>query len=171
MADYLIQDTTLDAIANAINAKTGHTAPMTPVEMVSEIQSIPTGGGGSLPSVISKIDGGTFTYASDSSATNNPIIHSLGEKPKGYIVWSDYVMQNNTGFATDCLMFSYGIGLPWNNNGNMNTVGYSYYMYRRPAGSVSERNSGELELNSSQIILNVNANFHGGSTYKWLAWA
>lgn len=44
MAWYRIAENVLNAIANAINAKTGHTAPMTPVEMVSEIQSIPTGG-------------------------------------------------------------------------------------------------------------------------------
>lgn len=43
MAWYRIAENVLDAIANAINAKTGHTAPMTPVEMVSEIQSIPVG--------------------------------------------------------------------------------------------------------------------------------
>lgn len=46
MAWYRISENVLDAIANAINAKTGKTAPMTPVDMVSEIQSIQTGGGG-----------------------------------------------------------------------------------------------------------------------------
>ena len=45
MAWYRIAENVLDAIANAINAKTGGTSPMTPVEMVLEIQSIPTGGG------------------------------------------------------------------------------------------------------------------------------
>ena len=44
MAWYRIAENVLDAIANAINAKTGHTAPMTPAEMVLEIQSIQTGG-------------------------------------------------------------------------------------------------------------------------------
>lgn len=45
MAWYRIAENVLDAIADAINAKTGGTSPMTPVEMVLEIQSIPTGGG------------------------------------------------------------------------------------------------------------------------------
>lgn len=45
MAWYRIAKNVLDAIADAINAKTGGTSPMTPVEMVLEIQSIPTGGG------------------------------------------------------------------------------------------------------------------------------
>lgn len=46
MAWYRIADNILTAMANAINAKTGKTAPLTPVEMVAEIQDIPTGGGG-----------------------------------------------------------------------------------------------------------------------------
>ena len=48
MAEYLIQDTTLDAIADAINAKTGGSSAMTPAQMVTEIGNIPTGGGGGL---------------------------------------------------------------------------------------------------------------------------
>jgi len=43
MAEYLIQSETLDAIADAINAKTGKSASMTPAEMVTEIESIETG--------------------------------------------------------------------------------------------------------------------------------
>ena len=43
MAEYKIQDTTLDAIADAINAKTGGSSAMTPAEMVTEIAAIPSG--------------------------------------------------------------------------------------------------------------------------------
>lgn len=45
MAEYLIQDTTLNAIANAINSKTGGSSAMTPAEMVTEIGNIPTSSG------------------------------------------------------------------------------------------------------------------------------
>jgi hypothetical protein len=44
MAEYLIQDTTLDSIADAINAKTGGSSAMTPAEMVTAIGGIQTGG-------------------------------------------------------------------------------------------------------------------------------
>lgn len=44
MAEYLIQDTTLDAIADAINSKTGGSSAMTPVEMADAIAAIPSGG-------------------------------------------------------------------------------------------------------------------------------
>lgn len=41
----IINDTTLQAIADAIRAKTGSASSMTPLEMPTEIASIPTGGG------------------------------------------------------------------------------------------------------------------------------
>lgn len=44
MSEYLIQDTTLDAIADAINAKTGGSSAMTPAEMADAIAAIPSGG-------------------------------------------------------------------------------------------------------------------------------
>ena len=44
MAEYLIQDTTLDAIADAINTKTGGSSAMTPAEMVTAIGTISGGG-------------------------------------------------------------------------------------------------------------------------------
>ena len=47
MAEYKIQDTTLNAIANAINAKTGGSSAMTPAQMVTAIGTI-SGGGGSI---------------------------------------------------------------------------------------------------------------------------
>ena len=37
MAEYLIQDTSLEAIADAINAKTGGSSAMTPAEMAVAI--------------------------------------------------------------------------------------------------------------------------------------
>ena len=43
MAEYLIQDTTLDAIADAINAKTGGSSAMTPAEMATAIGTISGG--------------------------------------------------------------------------------------------------------------------------------
>ena len=43
MAEYLIQDTTLDAIADAINAKTGGSSAMTPAEMAAAIGNISGG--------------------------------------------------------------------------------------------------------------------------------
>lgn len=46
MSEYLIQDTTLTAIADAIREKTGGIDQMTPEQMALEISAITTGGGG-----------------------------------------------------------------------------------------------------------------------------
>lgn len=61
MAEYLIQDTTLDAIADAINAKTGGSSAMTPAQMVTAIGTI--SGGGIDPTEFTQI--GSFTLAED----------------------------------------------------------------------------------------------------------
>ncbi len=45
MAQYIIEDTTLADIADAIRGKTGKSAAMTPLEMPEEITNIPTGSG------------------------------------------------------------------------------------------------------------------------------
>ena len=48
MSDYIIHDTTLTSIANAIRTKTGSNAQMTPSEMATAIGNISTGGGGGI---------------------------------------------------------------------------------------------------------------------------
>lgn len=68
MADYLIQDSTLDAIADAINAKTGGSSAMTPAQMVTEIGSIQTGGGGGFGLLAS----GTYTLVNGSNSVTIP---------------------------------------------------------------------------------------------------
>ena len=67
MSEYLIQDTTLTDIADAIRGKTGKTDTMTPLEMPGEIASIQGGGGGGVsvsPKEVNFIDyDGTVLYA------------------------------------------------------------------------------------------------------------
>lgn len=52
MAEYLIQDTTLTAIADAIRAKTGGTDPIDPADMATEINCIETGTGNKITTTI-----------------------------------------------------------------------------------------------------------------------
>ena len=75
MAWYRIAENVLDAIANAINAKTGGTSPMTPVDMVSEIQSIQTGGGGV------EIQSGHFTPANADSIYSVVVDDAIASHP------------------------------------------------------------------------------------------
>lgn len=52
MAKYLIEETTLIAIGDAIRSKTGDTVKMTPTEMVTAISTIEGGGSGEYPADI-----------------------------------------------------------------------------------------------------------------------
>lgn len=49
MGKYVIQDTTLTNIANAIRSKTGSSGMLTPTQMATEILAISSSGGGSSP--------------------------------------------------------------------------------------------------------------------------
>jgi len=55
MAEYLIQGTTLDAIADAINAKTGGSPAMTPAQMVTAIGSISGGSQNTKITIVSAV--------------------------------------------------------------------------------------------------------------------
>ena len=128
-------------------------------------------GGAVLPSVISKIDGGSFEYDTDTAIQSSKIQHNLGEKPKGYIIWSDDVMLDGSAYANQTLMFSYGIGLPWVNNGSTNTTGYSYAMWRRTNGTVTEQNISSPTITAAEVAPYGYYYWRGNATYKWLVWA
>lgn len=68
MAEYLIQDTTLTGIADAIREKTGGTDPVAVSDMAAQIEGIQAGGGGNdvLDSLINR----SITEISSSSATS-----------------------------------------------------------------------------------------------------
>lgn len=88
MAEYLIQDTTLDAIADAINAKTGGSSAMTPAQMVTEIGSIQTGGADRLKTAEVTLTqdyaqgqstpGSIMALAATAIGTNNYIVRLVG---------------------------------------------------------------------------------------------
>ena len=81
MADYLIQDSTLDAIADAINAKTGGSAAMTPAQMVTAIGNIPSGGGGGAPTVTVTIAQAASTVTGTYTALKDACVLAVGDVP------------------------------------------------------------------------------------------
>lgn len=164
---YRILKSTLDDIADAIRAKTGGTGSLTPAQMVTEIGSIQTGG--SLPTSISKIDGGSFTPASNTISTYQ-ISHNLGVSPKGFVIWTDEIDLSTAAnssvirgvfivdeSATNITSYLYQMGV-YNQNFNSYTrwTGSNYSGY----------------ANQSYISYNVgNAFYVSGLQYKWFAWA
>lgn len=87
MAEYLIQDTTLEGIADAIRAKTGSSASMTPAQMPTEIASIPTGGGVTTQP-LSVTENGTYTAPSGMAYT--PVTVNVPSSGGGLELLADY---------------------------------------------------------------------------------
>lgn len=113
MADYLIQDTTLDAIANAINAKLGGTpGAMTPAQMVVGISEIPSGGG---TKTLTKIAEYSITEPVNSISINIP------ESMRKY--GGLYFNLKNVGFTDPYLYFG------------INGRGVAYYSVSTLGGS------------------------------------
>ena len=98
MAEYLIQDTSLEAIADAINAKTGGSSAMTPAEMAAAIESI-SGGGGGVQSA-----SGEITLASSDSNTNITV-SGLQFKPNAFFVFGSAGETRTRGAMKFCGYF------------------------------------------------------------------
>lgn len=89
MADYMIKGETLTNIANAIRAKSGSSATMTPEQMSTEIENISVGGGdidalidgsieGTITSNVTSVRAYAFYTCSNLSTANFPNATSIG---------------------------------------------------------------------------------------------
>lgn len=118
------------------------------------------GGGASLPSIISKIDGGSFTPISDEATSDYSISHNLGTAPTGVVIWATNIVKETYGVRTVNILQmtdSYYMLL------QVNTTGSN----RTDAGYIT---SGDLGTSFFKFTVNNNA-YKSGVTYKWLAWA
>ena len=177
MADYLIHDSTLEDIADAIRAKTGKSATMTPLEMPSEIASIETGGGGSsLPSTISVIDGGSFTFASDTQASRYTITHNLGTKPKQIVLWTEdsTLLESSEATSERYIIWSSYMLLSWVHSATTTYTGFPFYVYRNTTGTSSNTGAPSTATSSvtnSDFLLPSTMFYKSGIEYKWVAFA
>ena len=90
MAEYLIQDTTLTGIADAIRGKTGGTEPVAVSDMAAQIEGIQAGGGGDIDALIDRsiteissssvtsIGGSAFQDCSSLTTADFPVATSIG---------------------------------------------------------------------------------------------
>lgn len=121
--------------------------------------NVPTGG--DLPAIISKIDGGTFTLGADTLTGTHEILHSLGERPKGFYIWA--VNVSKTSYAVRTVnMYSAneydGTLTQVNTNGTDRAV-----VATLPA-------TGDLTAESFKFTVSSNY-YKAGQRYNWLAWA
>lgn len=96
----------MTAIADAIRAKTGGTEPLGLDAMAAAIAALETGGGTELPSFLSEISFGKFSYT---SAVDDPSVeHGLSGTPTGFIVWREAQSSNpGTAYITAAYGHSY----------------------------------------------------------------
>ena len=111
MAEYLIQDTTLGDIADAIRAKTGGSSAMTPAEMVTEIGTIQTGIIPTGTKQISIAQNGTTTedvtnYANAEITVNVPPDISAALQALGFTIVSDTIITGTRSNGNTSGVFS-----------------------------------------------------------------
>lgn len=136
MADYIIQDTTLKAIANSIRSKTD-CGMITPLEMASIISTLSTGGGGGSSSGIV----GKYLLKDETSVVSSKLTatHNLGVKPDIILAMYDNNSASGDRFMLFQISFNKDLaqaaGLPapiyrFYRNGNndvASTVNYDYF--------------------------------------------
>ena len=97
MAEYLIQDTTLTGIADAIRGKTGGTDPVAVSDMAAQIDEIQAGGGDNVlnalidrsiveisSSSVTSIGKYAFSYCSALTTANFPVVTSIEDNAFSY---------------------------------------------------------------------------------------
>jgi hypothetical protein len=215
MAEYIIQDSTLTDIADAIRAKDGSSAPILTEDMADAIAAIPSGGGitptgtkqisitqngtttedvtqyanaeitvnvpsgASLPSVISKIDGGSFTLASDTAGNNHWISHNLGVLPKCIIIWTeDSDLRTSTSAVAQRYLLCSTLSLMDWVTGTTSNAMIPNHLFRNTNGATSNTGSPITQAAVGNYIQTTRSNnalgaayYKAGVEYKWVAYA
>lgn len=155
-----VTDVTNYATAQVVNENLKAENIKKNINILGVIGSFEGGGGGSLPSVISKIDGGSFTLAADTLSNNYTITHNLGEVPKGFAVYAVENLVTPTVARVVNKMFFNG------------DDGVLRQFLSTGGGRFDGIASGAVISSSTDFRVNVAQNYYeGGCTYNWLAWA
>lgn len=183
MSEYLIQDTTLDAIANAINAKTGGSSAMTPVEMVTAIAAIPSGGGsGCSKKTGSFVLAENYTYnALPTAAYTGMLIDTGLAAVKAVIIWSEEWQagtETNSCFGLS-LGFDVGFGVAAAANDILHHYAGGSYMRNGSNNYYGTANQGLFFHSFSNSVpagsfgikcYNSSFPIRAGHTIRWEAW-
>lgn len=171
MADYIIQDTTLTAIADAIREKIGETAALTPAEMATMIAGIETGGG--LPDGVSALAKGAFVPAIDFTDGSYGVAHGLDVVPNFWIVFpaNEYV---GTSWPS-VLLEQYFVKKKFTpSNGNAR-AGTKVIVYSSPSGTGAMTSSNVYTISNAcdktyfYIKLSPSYKLPKGQNYHWIA--
>lgn len=133
-------------------------------------------GGGSLPSSISKIDGGSFTPASDTKCSTYRITHNLGVIPKFMLIWCDD-FSTVTTYPVDRLIDYKGRFFDYTNDGSTIRIGTWQELYRNKTGtaypSAGYYSYSKERFGTTTDFCNYNTDryYAAGTTYYWAVFA
>lgn len=162
-------------LAEAVTAKGVDTLPTSSFDTIATNIGLISGGGG-LPPVITKHDGGSFTLASDTAGNNYAVNHNLGVPPLGYYIWTNDLVQFNTEqriIILWCSALNLGIEADSSRNINYTTL----HCFRNTNGAIG---GSYLSLNALQASSAFTASsfsfpfpryYKANTTYHWIAWA
>lgn len=165
-------------LTDAINAITTYANGITgksDTNLPDAVRSLADGyGGGSLPSVISAIDGGEFTVQSDITVASYPVQHSLGVIPKAIIVWADDELAetaNTKRYMMNCYICLSNL----KSGANTYKLTASTFIqntngtYANLNADITANNVGQYLTASVFKYNNTAVYYKTGVTYKWIA--
>lgn len=147
------------------------------IDILGVVGSFEGGGGGSLPSVISKIDGGSFTPATDTLTRGYKIEHNLGNAPKMFHIWTDDLAEFSA-VEQYCLIDASFVNQVVQQTSTSSAKGISHYSRRNVGGNIAGSIGYVTETlysswvdGANKIGCDVGSTYYkAGVTYKWLAW-
>lgn len=168
MAKVLVTDTNLTNIGNAIRNKNGTSTKYKPSEMAAAINAIVTGGGGGLPSGISKIAYGTDTITTEFTTTRRTINHNLGVTPDFVF----YYHEGNIATTNTMLWAMRGSFLGYRSSAYNNFM--CYHGNSTTTASLTNSNSttygvSNLTATSFQLASSSSSYYWRAGTYNWIA--
>lgn len=165
----------IQSLITAANNTTGESD----TTLTDAVQTLVDGygqGGGSLPTSISKIDGGSFTPTNDTSCSLYNIATTLNVPARYFLIWTDDLDQFGTISKKGLILAMVNIRQFESASG---TTRYGYYSYiqRQTNGSsyqsvstMTYANQPEQFTNSNMIRYYVSDTYYiAGKLYKWLA--
>lgn len=132
--------------------------------------------GASLPSVISKLDGGSFTLASDTAGTAYWISHNLGVLPKHIFIWTDDSdLRTSTATGSERYLLCAQLALMDWVTGTASNALLPQYLCRNINGTTSNLGSPITQAAVGNYIQTTRFNntvgslfYKAGVEYKWV---
>lgn len=163
MADYLVTDTELTSVANAIRTKGGTSADLSfPTEFVSAIEAIATG---------KRIATGTYTATSNvtSGYVTIETVANLGFTPRYVILYRTNIPSAQNHIFASLKIPKHGSSSGWSiqvrRGSSMTTFSVSF-----GSGGINPENVGDVGVRNNEIQYRADSSrILGADTYYWIA--